>query len=273
MKIAIVTDSTSMLKEDKDLFIVPLSVMVEEETFFDNDDVNEDEFFKVLKSSENITTSQPPIGIVEALFSNLLESYDKVLYITISSGISGTYSSGFIAKGENENIFVYDSFLTSVALKNMVLKALSMKETHSIEEIIKELDKMRETNIYLAVDDLSFLMRSGRVNKTEATLGNMFKVKPILQFEKGKIELDKKVRGRNKVINYLLDMIKEHDITKDDFIMIAYSSGYDYALDLKNKIVEKYPDFIIEMERLSFVISVHTGPETIGLCFYKEKSC
>lgn len=207
-KVAIVTDSTAVMgkefiEKSSNLYTVPLQILFGEDVYRDGIDLTSEEFFsKIGQNSVLPTTSQPSVGAVLELFEELTENYDEILYITISSNISGTYNTGLLARNQvpEKKIEVYDSLNTSVIQKMLVMKALELadKGTH-IDSIIKKLNKMRENSrIYLVVDDLKHLGRTGRVNNMGAIVGALLKIKPILTFENGYINLRKKVRTLSK---------------------------------------------------------------------------
>ncbi len=208
-KVAIVTDSTAVMgKEfiDKNvnLYTVPLQILFgDDEVYRDGIDLSSEEFFtKISDTSILPTTSQPSVGAILELFEELIKEYDEILYVTISSNISGTFNTGLLAKHQlkGKKIEIFDSLHTSVIQKMYVQEALVMadKGTH-IDYIIKTLTKMRsESSIYLVVDDLHHLGRTGRVNNMGAIIGALLKIKPILTFENGYINLRKKVRTLKK---------------------------------------------------------------------------
>lgn len=279
-KIAIVTDSTAVMRnknsnELSNLFTVPLQILFgDDEVYRDGIDLTSDEFFQKIETTTILpTTSQPSVGAVLELFEELVQEYDEILYITISSNISGTFNTGLLAKRQllGKKIEVFDSLHTSVVQKMFVLEALEManKGTH-IDHIIKKLIKMREdSSIYLIVDDLHHLGRTGRVNNMGAIVGSLLKIKPILTFENGYINLRKKVRTLNKAYLEVISILNENNLGDSSRIMIAHAKGLDNALKVKEAISVIFPDKEIVIDELSPVISVHTGPNTVGVAWIK----
>lgn len=276
MKIAVIADSTAVMGDVKNehLYSVPLKIIFEHESFEDGIDLTQETFFDLLKTREELpTTSQPSIGEVEVIFKDLLKNYDHIIYLTLSSGISGTYDSGMMARGivDEERITVFDTLGTSIIQKLMTLEALKMIDNNdNISDIIKQLEHYRqEFEIYLVVDDLKHLSRTGRVSATSASIGSMLKIKPILKFENGKIDLFKKVRSTKKAHQSLLDLVKEAGLKSGDMCKIAHADGLDYAKALKVEIEKIYPEIEVGIDALSPVISVHTGPKTLGVGWIK----
>lgn len=279
MKIAVVVDSTSVigtenLEKHENLFMIPLHVHIGTDSYKDSIDIQPHEFFKLMEQTELLpNTSQPSVGELLELFEVILKDYDQILYLTISSGISGTYQTGVLAQKEidSDNIFIFDTSCTSVIEKHMTLVVLQMiKEGKNINDILNKLEELKENyNIYLVVDNLKHLARTGRVSNASATIGNMLKIKPILKFEEGLINLKEKIRTTKKAHQSILEIIKEEELTENSVIRIAHADGLDYAENLKKELLKIYPNHNIEIDELSPVISVHTGPKTLGLGWFK----
>lgn len=282
MKVAVVTDSTAVMSKDiqdkyDNLFIVPLQILIGDEVYEDGIDMTQDEFFKHIEETDVIpSTSQPSVGKVLDLFEELKETYDQILYITISSKISGTYSTGRLAANqvEDANIQVFDSLHTSVIQHIYVEEALKMVEDgNNIDEIIEQLSTHRtNSQIYLVVDDLKHLGRTGRVNNLSAVVGALLKIKPILHFEEGFINLFKKIRTITRAQLEVIEMMRTMDLDENSIIMIAHAKGLKTALKVQRTLEEIYPNHTIKISELSPVISVHTGPNTVGIGWVTKKS-
>lgn len=280
-KVAIVTDSTAVMgdefvKQNKDLYTVPLQILFgEDEVYRDGIDLTSDAFFdKVANTKVLPTTSQPSVGAVLDLFEELVKEYDEILYITISSNISGTYNTGLLAAKqlEDKKIEVFDSLHTSVIQRIYVEEALKeAAQGTKVDAIIKHLKKLREkSEIYLVVDDLRHLGRTGRVNNMGAIVGALLKIKPILHFEEGYINLRKKVRTLKKAYLEVISIMLEANLDPEDKVLIAHAKGIENAERIKDAIQSILPDKEIEICELSPVISVHTGPNTVGVGWVKK---
>lgn len=279
MSIAIVVDSTAVAEDLKEkynnLHTVPLKVIFKDETFADGVDLTQETFFTKLEQVEVLpTTSQPSIGEVETIFTDLLKNYDSIIYLTLSSQISGTYDSGMMARQivSEERIHVFDTLNASIIHLIMTQEALTMiEQNEDVTSIIKRLETLRKNSrILLIVDDLKHLSRTGRVSATAASIGNMLQIKPILHFTEGKIDLFKKVRSAKKANQAILDLVKEAKIGPNDYLMIAQADGQAKAEVMKAAIEEIVPGLKISIKPLSPVISVHTGPNTIGVGWIKN---
>jgi DegV family protein with EDD domain len=280
MKTAIVTDSTAVLSKEvldayENIYVVPLQILVGDKVYEDGIDLSQEEFFALMEEATVIpSTSQPSVGKVLDLFEELKSKYDHIIYITISSKISGTYSTGRLAANQVEDcdIRVIDSLHTSVIQHILVEEALLMtKKEFAIDEIVARLEGLKtKSEIYLVVDDLKHLGRTGRVNNLSAVVGALLKIKPILHFEDGFINLYKKVRTVTRAYLEVIEMIRNMELSDETIIMIAHAKGVNNALKVKRTLEEVFPQKDIRISELSPVISVHTGPNTVGVGFIQK---
>lgn len=281
-KIAVVVDSTAVinkeiLENNSNLYSIPLQLIFGSESYRDGIDITPSEFCdKMEVASELPTTSQPSIGEVLKVLEELVKKYDHVIYITLSSRISGTFQTGMLARAQvsEDKITVFDSLATSTIQKQMALESLELIEKGaSVEDIIKNLEYIRvNSRILLVVDDLSHLHRTGRISLSAASFGKMFSIKPVLCFHEGEIIVNQKVRTMRKVYDNLVEQITNAKLSKNSKIILAHANGYDYASHLKEMISEVYPENEITIEELSPVISVHTGRRSFGLSWINKPS-
>lgn len=272
--VAIITDSTAVITDDllKDysfLYTLPLQIIFKDDVYYDGD-ISQEKFFSLVnKYPELPTTSQPLIGTTRDLFEKLLKEYKQIIYITISSNISGTYqTSAAVAKEiEPDRIIVFDSLLTAAVQKRMVIEACEhVKQNKDMESILSTLKDMRYNHhAYLLVDDLKYLKRTGRISEAAASIGSILKIKPIVRFENGTIVIDNKVRTIKKSMSYLLDKLSDLEVKDNTHVLIAHANGLEYGKKMEELINERYPSFTTSISELSPVISVHTGPQSFGV--------
>jgi DegV family protein with EDD domain len=275
-KIAIITDSTAVVEPEiiskySFLKILPLQIIFRDKVFHDGD-ISQRDFFNLVDQAEELpTTSQPSIGKVNELMENLLLDYDEIIYITLSSKISGTFQTGFITANEvsADKIKVVDTLMTSTVQKRMVCKACDMVEKgKTVAQILECMEDMKKDHhAYLIVDDLNHLQRTGRVSGVAASLGTMLKIKPILRFDSGEIILDEKVRTMKKAMSYVMQVIEEKELKSNTHISLCHAKGEDYVLQMQELINQKYPEFETSISEMSPVISVHTGPKSIAIAW------
>ena len=272
-KILIVTDTTSYLKkeyiEKEGIKIVPLNYIFGDQEYKEGLQGDFDEFYERLSNSNLFPkTSQPSSGDFVKVFEKGLEEYDHIIGIFLSSKISGTVNSANLAKDilGDKKITIIDSLVSAASLRFLVERAVEMiKEKCELGEIINELENLKlRQSIYITTDTLEYLKRGGRLSGTQAALGNMLNIKPILELKNGELGLLEKLRGKNKAINKIISFIPE-DVKRISICHILNREEADKYLLILG---EKFPQANIEIDDLGPVIGSHLGPKTIGFCFY-----
>ena len=280
MKIAVVTDSTAYIpkemREEHHIHMIPLQVVFGEKTFREETELDWRSFYKEVKNHDELpTTSQPSFGELIALYEELGKTYDAVISIHLSSGISGTYNSAASANTMVDHIKVYpfDSEISCLAQGFYALKAAQLIKdgVDSPEEIIKELEEMKKTvRAYFMVDDLSHLQRGGRLSSAQAFIGVLLKVKPILHFDNKVIVPFEKIRTRKKAISRIFELFGE-DASKGIPMRAAviHANREEEAADIIQELSGKYPHVEFYNSYFGAVIGTHLGEGAIGIgwCF------
>ncbi|WP_093131626.1 DegV family protein [Salinibacillus kushneri] len=280
MKTAVLTDSTAYIpKELRDkwnIYMVPLNVIVDNESYQEEVDIQADEFYERMRDMEELPkTSQPSIGMVREKLEQLSEDYDAVIAVHLSSGISGTLQ-GTIAAGEiveEIDVYAYDSEISCMAQGFMALEAARLAEENtSPEKIIERLDEVKATNkAYFMVDDLTNLHKGGRLNTAQAMLGSLLQVKPILHFVDGQIEPFEKIRTRKKALNRVRELFDEAATTgKELEACVIHSQREDEAKQWKEELESKYDNVSCQISYFGPVIGTHLGEGALGLTWYEK---
>lgn len=283
-RIAIVTDSTAYIPENETsglpIFTIPLHVIWGEDTYRDNVDISPNEFYQKLPDSKIMpSTSQPsPQEFIE-VYQKVLQDYDEILSIHISSRLSGTVDSALQAKQSlsKEKIEVVDSLTTSMGLGFIVLLAAraakngsSLQECKNIAENAKE-----RVNVYFIVTTLEYLKRGGRIGGASAFLGTAINLKPILMLKDGIVEAHTKIRTLKKALHHLVEIFVEKTQGKTPVHISIIHSGADeyvklFKEDIHNHISQsEIAEFMIA--GISPVLGTHAGPGAIGVCFLTDK--
>lgn len=280
MKKAIIVDSVAYLPEDlanfPDLYQVDLSVNFNDGSVFNDssDETRIKEFYQRLNIEKQLpTTSQPPVGDYYALMDKLIEKgYEAIYCIHISSGISGTFQSAVMVTNEYKDkakIFCIDSKGASVTMEGLVRAAIPLLEQgEDVQEIADKLNWLAENSkIYLMVEDLSNLVKGGRLSATSALLGGMLQIRPLLYFnEEGKIVLFEKIRTNKKVYKRWSELAAEAKQKYSKGIDIAFAHG-DVLEEIKNveaMILKDHPELVSHISSLGPVVGAHTGKGTKG---------
>ena len=282
-KLAWVTDSTASFSaeekewlQEKNVYVAPLSVSFNEETFKEEVDITIDEFYNKMKDFKgDIRTSQPSLGDFVNLYEKLKEGYEEVIAIHASSKLSGTYSSSVQAANiVGIKIHSIDSWSGSFPLKYLIKESIHLYEQGlSIPEIMSEANKMRENlNLIVLPSNLDQLRKSGRVSNFGSILGNLLQIKPILTFSEGTVHITDKVRTAKKAEDTIIRKFTENVMDKGvhSEVAILYAGEIDKAHSFKNKLSNSFPDLTISLLPLIPVAGVHTGVGTIALSWINK---
>lgn len=193
--IAIVTDTNSGLSAEQasqyGIHLVAMPVIVDGETYFENESIFQEEFFQRLRNGACVSTSQPAPGALMDCWEGLLERCEDIIYLPMSSGLSSSCSSAaMLAQEYDGRVHVVDNHRISVTLRQSVLEARYMVcQGKTVPEIVAYLEKDGlESSIYVAVNTLEYLKKSGRVTVAGAAIGTILNIKPVLQIQGGKLD-------------------------------------------------------------------------------------
>lgn len=235
------------------------------------------DFFKGIREGEMPITSQVNSYNFHQLFEEIVKSNKEVLYIALSSMLSGTINSARIARDEiledypDANISIVDSKSGSLGEGLLVLKACYLKEQGATkDEIIQYLEENSSKVIHaIAMDDLEYLKRGGRISGATAAIGSILNIKPLIKLDSdGKVVSMGKVKGRKKSISALFKELEEKavDLINQKIIAISHADCIEDAEKLKNMITEKY-NIEVLINYMGCVIGSHSGADALGLYF------
>ncbi|HBV24260.1 MAG TPA: DegV family protein [Jeotgalicoccus sp.] len=283
MKIAYIVDSTASLSDEladrSDVFQVHLSVTFKDGSIFKDttDEAALKSFYQRLSTEKEIPkSSQPQVGeYYEVVDEIISKGYDTVIAIHIGKGISGTYQSAEMVLNEYKeegklNYHLIDSNGTSFIIEHLLEQTIEQIEKGiSIEQTVQKIEKLVEdTQIYLVVDDLNYLVRGGRLGAGSAFIGSLFKIKPIVYFaDDGNVKPFDKVRTNSRVVKLWESLIEE---AMDKFngkikIAIAHGNIAEEAHQIRKKFENMYPGISCRVGYLTPALGVHGGPGSKGL--------
>ena len=251
---------------------------INEELFFEDITLTQDEFYQKLAEDAEISTSQPSPGDVIDLWEKLLEEYDEIIHIPMSSALSSSCETAFMLAKEFEGkVHIIDNQRISVTMRQSVLDAIEMAEMGmTASEIEKVLMREKlEASIYITVDTLKYLKKGGRVTPAAAALGTVLNLKPVLQIQGGKLDSYAKVRGmkaaKKNMIEAIRNDIEQRFAGKHVQLMIAYTCSEEEAMKWKEELEAKFPEHeITHVDRLSLSVSCHIGPGAIAVACCKK---
>lgn len=279
--VAIVTDSNSGISqaEGKELgiYVIPMPFLVDGKLYFEDVDMNKEQFYHFLENDADLSTSQPSPGDVMDLWDKLLKEYDEIVHIPMSSGLSASCSTAMgLARDYDGKVQVVDNQRISVTMQQSVMDAKHLaaagKSAAQIKEILEK--EALESSIYLMVDTLKYLKKGGRITPAAALLGSALNLKPILQIQGDKLDAYKKVRGVKAAKKNMLEAMKKDVegrfsdyVTKGQLkLHVAYTTDEETARQWKEEVQSVFPDIAISrMDPLSFSVTCHTGPGVLAI--------
>lgn len=287
-KIMIVTDSNSGITQDEGkalgIKVVPMPFFIDGEEYLEDITLSQAQFYQKLLGDSDVSTSQPSIGYVTSIWDELLEEYDNVIYIPMSSGLSKSCEAALLAAKANYEgkVYVIDNQRISVTQKQAVLDSLEMiKRGYSAEKIAKVLmDTKMESDIFIMVDTLKYLKKGGRITATAAALGGMLKLKPILLIKGEKLD---SFRMRNRTLENAKEIMinaakkcvegymKEKDGRVDNVHVAVAYTGIDKsdALAFVEEIKKEFNIDTVICDPLSLSVSCHIGPGALAIAVTK----
>lgn len=279
--VAIVTDSNSGISqaEGKELgiYVIPMPFLVDGKLYFEDVDMNKEQFYHFLENDADLSTSQPSPGDVMDLWDKLLKEYDEIVHIPMSSGLSASCSTAMgLARDYDGKVQVVDNQRISVTMQQSVMDAKHLaaagKSAAQIKEILEK--EALESSIYLMVDTLKYLKKGGRITPAAALLGSALNLKPILQIQGDKLDAYKKVRGVKAAKKNMLEAMKKDVegrfsdyVTKGQLkLHVAYTTDEETVRQWKEEVQSMFPDIAISrIDPLSFSVTCHTGPGVLAI--------
>ena len=285
-KITIMTDTNSGISpvEAKGLgvAVLPMPFMIDGHTYFENIDLNQEQFFEKLEGNGNISTSQPSPESVMKMWDDLLNTYDEVVHIPMSSGLSGTCQTAMMLSKEEKyegKVFVVDNQRISVTTVASILDALNLVKAGKTGEEIKEIlekDKFNST-IYIMLDTLSYLKKGGRITPAAAALGTLLRLKPVLTIQGEKLDAFAKARTSNQGKSMMINAVKSDlesrlgGTSPENFsLYIAYTKDLDAAMTFKQEVEKAFSVTDIPVYPLSLSVSCHIGPGAVAIAATKN---
>lgn len=281
-RIGVITDSHSSIGREQakelGIFVLPMPFYIGEQCYYEDVSLSREDFFEKLDSGLKIATSQPVPAQVTALWDEALSECEQVLYIPISSGLSGSYATASAMALEEPykgRVFVVDSGRVSTPLHRMVLDALELiEEGYLAGEIRDILEESRDKMvIYVGVQTLKHLKDGGRISPAVAVLGTLLNIKPILQFDVGTLDLFRKCRGLAKMKKIMLEAMRYDLETRfkkwyekgEVYLLAASSALVEDTVEWVKEIRDAFPNMDVMCDDLSLGVSCHIGFGGLGI--------
>ena len=283
-KIAVITDSNAHITpqeaEKLGISVVPMPFMIGDETFYEGITLSREEFYAKMESGASIVTSQPSPSDVMKIWDDALKTHDEVVYIPMSSGLSGSCQSArMLADDYDGKVQVVNNQRISVTQKRSVLDALEMAEMGmSAAQIREELEHVKyESSIYIMLDTLYYLKKGGRITPAAAAVGTLLRIKPVLQIKGERLDAFSKARTMNQGKNIMINAMK-HDIEtlyggtdKENVWLYAVQGNVpDQFAEFSQEVRAAFPAFKVQDDVLSLSIACHIGPGALAIACSKK---
>jgi len=261
--------------------VLPMPFIIDEQTFLEDINLTQEEFYIKLQSGANVSTSQPSPDDVMSLWNELLKDYDEIVHIPMSSGLSGSCQTAMmLAEDYDGKVQVVNNQRISVTQRQSALDALTLADRGMNAKEIKEFleaDKFN-SSIYIMLDTLHYLKKGGRITPAAAAIGTMLKLKPVLQIQGEKLDAFAKARTVNQGKSVMINAIKNDIINrfggiteeKGIWLQIAHTHNDEAALALRDELAEVFPGYDIFIAPLSLSVACHIGPGSLAIACCKK---
>ena len=284
-KIAIMTDSNSGITQKEAevlrIRVLPMPFLIDGETFFEEISLTQEQFYERLAQDVDISTSQPSPEDVTKAWEELLEENESIVYIPMSSGLSGSCQTAImLADDYDGKVQVVNNQRISVTQKQSVLDALALVgQGWSAKQIKEKLEEEKlESSIYIMLDTLKYLKKGGRITPAVAALGTALRLKPVLQIQGERLDAFTVAKTSKRGISKMLDAMQD-DIEKrfggieNVHMEVAHTCNEEAAAQFCDLIRERFGDVgEIMTDPLSLSVSCHIGPKALAIACTKKLS-
>ena len=273
-KVAVMTDSNSGITQieakEMGIAVLPMPFIIDDKIYYEDISLTQEEFYEKLAQNATVSTSQPSVEDVAKYWDKALEDADEVVYIPMSSGLSGSCSTAqMLSQDYDGRVQVVDNQRISVTQRQSAMDAIELAERGMNAAQIKALleqEKM-QSSIYIMLDTLTYLKKGGRITPAAAALGTALRLKPVLQIQGEKLDAYAKVRGKKQAKRAMLKAMKndwetrfkEYASNGEMCLQAAYAGNLEEAEEFKKGIQEVFPGMEIHMDPLSLSVACHIG--------------
>ena len=283
-KVIIMTDSNSGITQtqakEMGVVVLPMPFYINEEMFYEDIDLSQEQFYEKLQAGGDIKTSMPLVGDVTDKWDELLKEYDEVVYIPMSSGLSSSCETAYMLSQDYDGkVEVVNNQRISVTIRQSVIDAKNLAEAGKSAKEIKDILEAAkfDSSIYIMVDTLTYLKKGGRITPAAAALGTLLKLKPVLQIQGEKLDAFAKARTVKQAKNIMIEAMKSDFEKRFDSadgrninLEMAYTHDLEAALAFKEEVQAAFPENEIVLNPLSLSVSCHIGPGALAIACSKK---
>lgn len=273
-KIAIISDSSCGITQKEanqlNIQVIPMPIIIDGKEEFDGETISSQELIQLLNQGKNVKTSQISPLVLKKYFKETLKNYDYVIYIPISSLLSGSYETAqaiAVADFPNKVAIIDNKTVAGLQKYEVMLAKKLVEEGKSFKEIVNILQS-RACNSFSTIipSDLSFLKKGGRITPSAALLANLLNIKPILIFKDGFIDKLEKVRSFKKAIKVAIEFVLSQGFEPNSHeIIIHHCFDEELLKEIHEEIKNQYGEIQILKDYIPAIILSHTGPGTVAI--------
>ena len=280
MKTAIVTDSNSGITQaqakELGIFVLPMPFMIDGAEYFEDINLTQAQFYEKLKNDSDISTSQPTPEAVMGLWDRILEDYDEIVHIPMSSGLSSSCETAMIlAENYDGRVQVVDNQRISCTQRQSAIDARTLAEKGMSAAQIKDilLRTKFDSTIYIMLDTLKYLKKGGRITPAAAALGTFLRLKPVLTIQGEKLDAFSKARTIKQAKSTMITAIA-HDMAErfgdttgeNTRLCVVHTENREAAEELREELKAQFPKTgEIYIDCLSLSVSCHIGPGSLAI--------
>ena len=255
-------------KEKYNVEILPLKILMADEEYLDGVNLSIEEFYKKLFAIKKMPkTSLPSLEYVKEEVEKFTDAGDDVLILTISAEISGSFNAIKLLFEDNKKVRVIDSRLAVGGIRILV-EEINKNRDKSLDEIEEKVKNLIPRVKILAIPEtLEYLMRGGRLSKTEWLLGTVLKIKPIITFKDGKVCVDAKKIGLKHAMKHIVSELDRLGVDENYSIVPSYTYKDENLQKLIEMADKKYIPLMSQFDNLDPAIAAHWGPNAFGFIF------
>lgn len=279
MKTAVVTDTNSGITvaegRKNGIYVLPMPVIIENDCYLEGEDITNAELYDAMNRHREVSSSQPSPGSIISLWDTVLQDgYEEIVYIPMSSSLSGSCENAMqLAMDYGEKVHVVDNHRISVTLMESVYDAKRLADSGiPATEIKSRLENAAyDASIYLTVNSLEYLKKSGRITASAAAIAGILHIKPVLTIQGGKLDLSAKVRGMKQSEKKMTEALKQDIATRfadvpADRLRIATAGTFEREEEAeawRSLVQSAFPHASVYYAPLSCSIACHVG---VGAC-------
>ena len=288
MKVAIATDTNSGITAGEGaklgVYVLAMPVNLEETIHYEGIDITSEQLYEAMRQHRDVSTSQPSPGQLMELWDGILaDGFDQIVYIPMSSGLSGScQSAALFAQDYDGRVQVVDNHRISVTQRESVISALRLAKRGQDAAQIKDFleKKAYDASIYITVDSMEYLKKGGRVTSAAAALATVLNLKPVLTIQGDKLDAFAKVRGMKLAQSKMIDALHQDrrerfgDVPESQLLIETAGTleNQELAEAWRQQVQEEFPFAQVHYANLPCSIACHVGMNSVAAVIMTEEA-